>query len=200
MTPPARLPVMPSGWGWGGDEEQSRMAETKRNWKVKSKWDMASMDTEGELQSQQATLQGNKAPSQYSTLTSKPKHERCVHFHSHYKPQIYFNNMGALFRACKLQHQTVSVAFQRQPESVWWYSNVVRFWGISEWSMVSWRLWSQATMTECNLPRLTTSTATHPPSFFRALAQGWKNCAKHGLESPKSLTDDSRGEGGWAGV
>lgn len=78
----------------------------------------ASMDTEGELQSQQATLQGNKAPSQYSTLTSKPKHERCVHFHSHYKPQIYFNNMGALFRACKLQRQTVSVTFQRQPESV----------------------------------------------------------------------------------
>lgn len=76
------------------------------------------MDTEGELQSQQASLQGNKAPSQYSTLTSKPKHERCVHFHSHYKPQIYFNNMGALFRACKLQRQTVSVAFQRQPESV----------------------------------------------------------------------------------
>lgn len=101
------------------------------------------MDTKGELQSQQASLGGNKAPSQYSTLTSKPKHERCVHFHSHYKPQIYFNNMGALFRACKLQRQTVSLAFQRQPESVWWYSNVVRFWGISEQSMVSWQLWSQ---------------------------------------------------------
>lgn len=34
----------------------------------------------------------------------------------HYKPQIYFNNTGALFRACKLQHQTVSVAFQRHPK------------------------------------------------------------------------------------
>lgn len=78
----------------------------------------ATMDNYGELQSQQPTLEGNKALSQYSTLTSKPKHERCVHFHSHYKPQIYFNNMGALFRARKLQRQTVSVAFQRQPESV----------------------------------------------------------------------------------
>lgn len=56
----------------------------------------ATMDDYGELQSQQPTLEGNKALSQYSTLTSNPKHERCVHFHSHYKPQIYFNNMGAL--------------------------------------------------------------------------------------------------------
>lgn len=78
----------------------------------------ATMDSYGELQSQQLTLEGNKALSQYSTLTSNPKHERCVHFHSHYKPQIYFNNMGALVRARKLQRQTVSVAFQRQPESV----------------------------------------------------------------------------------
>lgn len=78
----------------------------------------ATMDNYGELQSQQLTLEGNKALSQYSTLTSNPKHERCVHFHSHYKPQIYFNNMGALVRAHKLQRQTVSVAFQRQPESV----------------------------------------------------------------------------------
>lgn len=78
----------------------------------------ATMDNYGELQSQQLTLEGNKALSQYSTLTSNPKHERCVHFHSHYKPQIYFNNMGALVRARKLQRQTVSVAFQRQPESV----------------------------------------------------------------------------------
>lgn len=153
------------------------------------------MGTEGELQSQQPTLEENKAPSQCLTLTSKPKHERCVHFHSHYKPQIYFNNMGALIRACKLQRQTVSVAFQRQSESVWWYSNVVRFWGISEESMVSWRLWSQATMTECKLPPLTTTT--HPLSFFRVLAQGWNNFAQHGLGSPKSLTDASGGEGVW---
>lgn len=155
------------------------------------------MATEGELQSQQPTLEENKAPSQCLTLTSKPKHERCVHFHSHYKPQIYFNNMGALIRACKLQRQTVSVAFQRQSESVWWYSNVVRFWGISEESMVSWRLWSQATMTECKLPPLTTSTTAHPLSFFTVLAQGWNNFAQHGLGSPKSLTDASGGEEAW---
>lgn len=54
--------------------------------KKKDRGGKTTMDTEGELQSQQPTLEGNKAPSQYSTLTSKPKHERCVHFHSHYKP------------------------------------------------------------------------------------------------------------------
>lgn len=50
-------------------------------------------------------------------------------------------------------------------------------------------------------PPLTASTATtYPLSFFRVLAQGWNNCARHGLGSPKSLTDDSRGEGGlWWG-
>lgn len=101
--------------------EESRRGEKKKgneNEKQNDRRGKGTMDTKGELQSQPPTLQGNKAPSQYSTLTSKPKHERCVHFHSHYKPQIYFNNMGALFRACKLQRQTVSVAFQRQPESV----------------------------------------------------------------------------------
>lgn len=88
-------------------------------------------------ESYKPTLQENKTTFQYSTLTSKPKHEKCAHSHSHYKPQIYFNNTGAIFRACKFQRQTLSVAFQRQPESVRWYSNVVRFWGISAESMVS---------------------------------------------------------------
>lgn len=60
------------------------------------------MDAETELQSQQAALRRDKAPSQYSAATSKPKHERCVHFHSHYKPEIYFNNVRALLRASKL--------------------------------------------------------------------------------------------------
>lgn len=32
---------------------------------------------------------------------------------------------------------------------------------------------------------LTTSTITHPLSFFRVLAQGWNNFGQHGLGSPK---------------
>lgn len=99
-----------------GGEKKERYRTIPK--KVNGRKGEATMATEGELQSQQPTLEENKAPSQCLTLTSKPKHERCVHFHSHYKPQIYFNNMGALIRACKLQRQTVSVAFQRQSESV----------------------------------------------------------------------------------
>lgn len=102
----------------GGRVEKGRGGKKrKKNWTKNGKKNgKATVDNEEVLQSQQATLWGNKAPSPYSTLTSKPKHERYVHFHSHYKPQIYFNNMGELFRACKLQRQTVSVAFQRQTE------------------------------------------------------------------------------------
>lgn len=164
--------------------------------------DEASMDAEGELQSQQATLQGNKAPSQYSALTSKPNHERCVHFHSQYMSRIYFNNMDSLFRACKLQRQTVSVAFQRQPKSVWWYSNV-KFSGDFRGEHGELRALKSGNNDWMQLTQLTTSTSMNPAFFFRVLAQGWKNkkqnCAQHGLKSPKSLTDDSRGKGGWVG-
>lgn len=97
-----------------GRVEKGRGGKKRKEKKNRTKNGKATVDNEEVLQSQQPTLCGNKAPSPYSTLTSKPKHERYVHFHSHYKPQIYFNNMGELFRACKLQRQTVSVAFQRQ--------------------------------------------------------------------------------------
>lgn len=76
------------------------------------------MDAETELQLQQAGLRRDKTRSQCSAATFKPKHERCVHFHSHYKPEIYFNNVRALLRAGKLRQQTLSLAFQRQPGSV----------------------------------------------------------------------------------
>ena len=61
----------------------------------------SSVDNGKQLQSQQPTLQSSNL-SPYSSLSSKSKHERRVHFHSHYKPEIYFNNMGTLLRACKL--------------------------------------------------------------------------------------------------
>lgn len=66
------------------------------------------------------------------------------------------------------------------------------FGGISEESMVSGRLWSQATMTEATYP----SQHPHPPHTHFLSGSGLNNCAQHGLGSPKSLTDDSRGEAG----
>lgn len=123
------------------------------------------VDTEGELQSQQATLQGNKTTSQISTLTSKPKHERCVHFHSHYKPQIYFKNTGTLFRAGKLQRQTVSVAFQRQPV----FDGILMLSGFGGFHS---RALKSGNNDRMQLTQLTTGTSTQPLSFFRTLAQG----------------------------
>lgn len=98
--------------------------------------DEASMDTEGELQSQQATLQGNKAPSQYSALTSEPNHERCVHFHSQYKSQIYFNNMDSLLEPENCSAKQCQWHFKGSQRA---FDGILTsgFLGISEWSMVS---------------------------------------------------------------
>lgn len=66
------------------------------------------------------------------------------------------------------------------------------FGGISEESMASWQLWSQATMTERNLPL----SAPTPPHTHFLSGSGLNNCAQHGLGSPKSLSEDSRGKAG----
>lgn len=100
----------------------------------------ATMDNYGELQSQQPTLEGNKALSQYSTLTSNPKHERCVHFHSHYKPQIYFNNTARSLEPANCsakQRQWHFKGSQRVFDGILMLSG---FGGISEESMASWQL------------------------------------------------------------
>lgn len=75
-------------------------------------------------------------------------------------------------------------------QSVWWYSNVVRFWGISAKNIVKWLLWSQATMTEWNLPR----SASAPPNTHFFLLCSFKNCARRGLESAKSQNGNSKQE------
>lgn len=108
--------------------------------KTNDRKDEASMDTQGELQSQQATLLGDKALSQYSTLTSKPKPERCVHFHSHYKPQIYFNNMGTLFRVCKLQPKQCQCHFKGSQRAFDGFLMLSGFGGFPRKGMVSRRL------------------------------------------------------------
>lgn len=85
-------------------------------------------------------------------------------------------------------------------QSVWWYSNVVRFWGDFRREHGELAALKSGNNDRTQVTPLATSTTTHPLPFFRVLAQGWNNFAQHGLGSPNSLTDASRGEGGWVGA
>lgn len=94
-----------------------------------------------------------------STLSSKPKHERCVHFHPHYKPQIYFNNMADSLEAANCS----SKQCQRHFKGSRVFDGTLMLSGFGDFSeeTVNWQLWSQTTMTECKL--LDISTAAQPP-------------------------------------
>lgn len=85
----------------------------------------------------------------------------------------------------------MSVAFQRQPQSVWWYSNVVRFGGIQR------RAWWAGGF-EVRQQWQNATYPTHHQShhsgalFLQSAGAGLKNCVQQGLGTPKPLTDDSK--------